>query len=446
MMATDESARPGAASLSAFAAAVVALLSMTAWAGVAYGGISSSVSVSETEKDMRDWTIAMYWVSDNNLDEYTDYFVQMWIDHLKNTEDVAMCVFLDRLDLPTNISTLTEDGWQEVSSHEELNSSSPDTLASFLEFALTEPSLASDNFMLMVQDHGNGYLGLCTDEGLPDSDLPKVWMSIDDLGAGVRKALDSTGKDIDIISLDACTLGTVEIAYELRGTADYLVASELGVPFDGQNYIALLEGFTDDPDIAPFDLACKLVDDYEAWYAAPLHTLPTLYPYMQDFASLSVIDLNGMEVLADAFETFREAVLPKNDSLGMYMKTASVYADTSLWINNAGVWFYPDIMVMFSTLAESLRETNASVASACDLLVAAADAAVLHDWASWRTRDKVTGLSVFVCPSIGLFEVYWDSFGRAYDSVSLDFVEETGWDLVLKEYFYTVKQYGDPTA
>jgi hypothetical protein len=153
-----------------------------------------------------------------------------------------------------------------------------------------------------------------------------------------------------------------------------------------------------------------------------------------------------MEVLADAFETFREAVLPKNDSLGMYMKTASVYADTSLWINNAGVWFYPDIMVMFSTLAESLRETNASVASACDLLVAAADAAVLHDWASWRTRDKVTGLSVFVCPSIGLFEVYWDSFGRAYDSVSLDFVEETGWDLVLKEYFYTVKQYGDPTA
>jgi len=419
---------------------------MTAWASVVYGVASSSLSVSETEDDTRDWTIAMYWVSDNNLDEYTDYFAQMWIDHLKNTEDVALCVFLDRLELPTNVSTLTEDGWQEVYSYEELNSSSPDTLASFLEFALTEPSLASDNFMLMVQDHGNGYLGLCKDEGLPDSDLPGVWMSIDDLGAGVRKALDTTGKDIDIISLDACTLGTVEVAYELRGTADYLVASELGVPFDGQNYIALLEGFTDASDIAPFALACKLVDDYEAWYTAPLHTLPTLYPYMQDFSSLSVIDLNAMEGLADAFDAFREAVLPKNNSLGMYMKTASIYADTSLWINNAGVWFYPDIKVMFSALAESLRDINASVASACDSLVSAADTAVLYDWASWRTRDLVTGLSVFVCPSIGLFEVYWDSFGRAYDGVGLDFVEDTGWDLVLKEYFYTVKQYGDPTA
>jgi hypothetical protein len=98
--------------------------------------------------------------------------------------------------------------------------------------------------MLMVQDHGNGYLGLCSDEGLPDSDVPKVWMSIDDLGRGVRDALDKTGGTIDVISLDACTLGTVEIAYELRGTASYLVASELGVPFDGQNYIELLSGLS----------------------------------------------------------------------------------------------------------------------------------------------------------------------------------------------------------
>lgn len=437
--------RPSRIASGAVLVAAAALLSMAAGAGLA-DDADSVLHSSAEDASQRSWTIAMYWASDNNLDEYTDYFVQLWIDHLKNREDVALCVFIDRLGLPANVSTLTQDGWQEVFSYEEVNSSSPDTLASFIEYALTEPALASDNFMLMIQDHGNGYLGLCSDEGLPDSELAKVWMSIDDLGVGVRSALASTGKDIDIISLDACTLGTVEIAYELRGTASYLVASELGVPFDGQNYIALLEGFSDDPDIAPLDLACKLVDDYEAWYSAPLHTLPTLYPYMQDFASLSVIDLNAMDALADAFESFRGAVLPKDDSLGKYMKTASKYADVSLWMNNMGTWFYPDILVMFSYLADSVRETHPDVASACDAVIEAADAAILYDWASWRMRDKVTGLSVFVCPSIGLFQVYWDSFGRAYDSVGLDFVEDTGWDLVLKEYFYTEKQYGDPTS
>jgi hypothetical protein len=396
------------------------------------------------EDNARKWTIAMYWASDNNLDEYTEYFVQMWMDCLTNREDVALCVFIDRLTMPANLSTLTESGWVEVVSYEEVNSSSPDTLSSFIQFAMTEPSLSSDNFMLMVQDHGNGYLGLCSDEGLPDSDVPKVWMSIDDLGRGVRDALDKTGGTIDVISLDACTLGTVEIAYELRGTASYLVASELGVPFDGQNYIELLSGLSTDPGIEPLDLARKLVDDYAAWYSAPLHTLPTLYPYMQDFASLSVIDLNALDPLIDAFDDFREAVTPKDNSLGKYLKTAAQQADVSLWLNNMGTWFYPDIRVMFSMLEESTADAFPEVSGSCRAIVDAADMVILHDWASWRMKGLVTGLSVFVCPSIGVYEAYWDSFDRAYDNVGLDFVDDTGWDIVLETYYYTTKQYGNP--
>lgn len=415
--------------------------------------VRNDLSESDVEVDLlaendvpRKWTIAMYWASDNNLDEYTDYFVNLWKECLTNREDVALCVFLDRLELPANISTLTEDGWVEIVNLGEVNSSSPDTLSSFIEYALTEPTLASENFMLMVQNHGNGYLGLCSDEGIPDIEELKVWMSIDDLGRGIRTALDKTSESIDIVALDACTLGTVEIAYELRDTASYLVASELGVPFDGMNYKDLLSGLSEDPSIQPLDLACKLVDDYAAWYSAPLHTLPTLYPYMQDFASLSVIDLGAVDQLADAFASFVDAVLPKDNSLGKYLKTAAMQADVSLWMNNMGTWFYPDIRVMFGNLSESTQEAYPEVAKACDRILEKADATIVHDWASWRMRGLVTGLSVFVCPSIGIFEVNWDTFARAYDSVGLDFVEDTGWDTVLKEYFYTLKQYGDPTA
>jgi hypothetical protein len=428
------------------AIAMIMLIGLTAPAIVGSCGTSSVVmGVDEEEEDApKKWTLAMYWASDNNLDEYTEYFIEMWMEHLTNLEDVALCTFFDRLELPANISTYTEDGWIETQVLGEVNSSSPDTLSSFVTYALTEPSLAAENFMLIIQNHGNGYLGLCSDETLPDSELLKAWMSIDDLGKGIRDALDSTGKNIDIISLDACTLGTVEIAYELRGTASYLVSSELGVPFDGQNYIAMLDGLSDNPGISPLDLACKLVDDYEAWYSAPLHTLPTLYPYMQDFASLSVVDLNALEPLIDAFASFRDAVIPKDCSIGKYLKTASKVADVSLWMNSMGTWFYPDIRVMFSTLGETLEEDYPSIAACCDAIVAAADVVILHDWASWRMREKVTGLSVFVCPSIGLYEVNWDTLGRAYDAVGLDFVTDSGWDQVLEAYYYTTKMYGNP--
>ena len=261
---------------------------------------SSAVAVNNppsSDDAPHKWTIAMYWCSDNSLDEYTDYFVNLWGESLTNRDDIALCMFFDRAELPANISTLTEDGWVEEADLGEVDSSSPDTLASFITYALTEPKLASENFMLMIQDHGNGYLGLCSDEGLPDSDLLKTWMSIDGLGNGINSALTETGKSIDIIALDACTLASIEIAYELRGTASYLVASQLGVPFDGMDYHALLSDLSVTPSIEPLDLACKLVDDYAAWYSAPLHTLPTLYPYMQDYASLSVIDLNALSGL-----------------------------------------------------------------------------------------------------------------------------------------------------
>ncbi|UCE92026.1 MAG: hypothetical protein JSV90_02480 [Methanobacteriota archaeon] len=392
----------------------------------------------------RKWTIAMYWVSDNDLDEYTDYFIDMWIEQLTNREDIALSVFLDRYDASANISTLTEEGWQETKDLGEVNSSSPETLSSFLNYSLTEPALKADNFMLIVQDHGNGYLGLCCDEGLPDSNQAKMWMSIDGLGSGIRDGLAISGGEIDIISLDACTLGIVEVAYELRDTASYMVASVLGVPFDGQNYIALLSGLSDDPDITPEELACKIVDDYGEWYSAPLGTYPTLYPYMQDFASLSVIDLRALGPLKDAFVDFRDTVLPKDAVLGKPFKDAAVYADASLWTNNMGTWFYPDIKTMFSEFSNSIRGQYPDVAAACDAIVGSTDAVVVHDWSSWRTKDVVTGLSVFVCPSIGVFEVHWDALERIYNAVGLDFVEDTGWDLVLMEYFYTTKMYGVP--
>ncbi len=420
---------------------IVVTMAMTAVA------FAPAMAAPPVEEDVtHEWTIAMYWASDNNLDEYTDYFVNLWRESLTNTDDIALCVFLDRVDVPSNISIISEDGWVEVANLGEANSSSPDTLAMFVDYALTEPSLASENFMLMVQDHGNGYLGLCCDEGLPDTEALESWMSIDGLGSGIRAALDSSGGEIDIIALDACTLGTVEIAYELRGVAPYLVASELGVPFDGMNYDALLSGLSENPTIEPLDLACKLVDDYELWYSAPLGTYPTLYPYMQDFASLSVIDLVAVEDLAGAFSAFKDAVIPKDDSLGRDLKTAAMQSDPSLWLNNMGVWTYPDIITMFTLLGESTGEDYPQVADACDAIVLATDAAIIHDWASWRMKGIVTGLSVFVCPSIGSFEVNWDLLDRDYDGVGLDFVEDSGWDIVLKAYYYTMKQYGDPTA
>jgi len=428
----------------------VAMFAFMASSAVSAEKSSSSngdaVDVPGRNATLRNWTVAIYWAADNNLDEYADYYVDLWIEKLTNREDIALCAFIDRLELPANMSTITEVGWTEVANLGEVNSSSPDTLSSFIEYALTEPVLASENFLLIIEDHGDGYLGLCGDDGLPDSEMSEAWMSIDGLGGAIKNALSATGKSIDIIAFDACTLATIEVVYELRETASYLVASEMSVPYDGLDYASLLSGLSENPDISPLDLACKLVDDYEAWYTAPLHTLPTWNPYLQDRVALSVIDLSALDPLVDAFKAFGEAVLPKDNSLGIYMKAAAMQADPDIWVNTMGYWFYPDIRTMFSILGESVQTSHPEVASACDDIIKAADTAIVYDWASWRTKGVVTGLSVFVTTSVGLYEAYWDVFGRAYDTLGLDFLGASGWDIVQETYFWTNKQYGDPSV
>ena len=393
-------------------------------------------SVASEDSGLRSWTVAMYWDGDNDLDSLTETFIGIWKDSLTNRVDVALSAYIDGLTTPANYSTLTEDGWKEVKALGEMNTSDPKTLTDFITFTMTEPTLAAEHYCLVIQDHGLGYLGTCVDESEP----LRTWMSIDSLGRAVGDAKTATGKMLDIIELDACSMALVEVAYELRDKAGYLVASEKAVPFDGLNYRALLNGLSTDPGIEPVDLAIKMVDDYEEWYTAPLGTYPTLYPYMQDFASLSVMNLSKMDPIADAFAALKEAVLPRDNGIKGPMTEAAKSAMVQMWENCMGCDYTADIKVMFTEFGRRVRDSYPAVADITDQIVAAADDIIVYDWASWRFGGEQTGMSVFVCPGEGMFYVYWDTtWHRVYNELGLDFVADTGWDEVLLSYFCSQK-------
>jgi hypothetical protein len=386
---------------------------------------------------LRAWTIGMYWGGDNNLDGDTETFIDLWMEYL-DTDQVALGVFIDRLELPTNVSTLTEDGWTERYTPGEVNSSDPQVL-DFIEFLMTDPMLDAENYMLVVQDHGLGYLGIVADDSEPNG---KAWMSIDGLGRALDMAYEATGEKLDIIDLDACSMATVEVAYELMGKASYLVASQLAVPFDGLNYMALLQGLSVDPTISPLDLARKMVDDYGEWYSAPLGTYPTLYPYMQDFATLSAIDLSKIEAVGDAFGALVDALLPKVKDFANPLNTAAQHYFVAMWENNMGCGFTADVRGMFGEVATLIRDAHPTVAALCDDVVSSASEAIVKEWASWRFRDRPSGMSVFTPSSIGIYNVNWDALDRVYGEIGLDFAEDSGWDEVLLTYFCTMKQLG----
>lgn len=408
----------------------------------------------ESTDALKNWTVGLYWAVDNDLDPSydwysgcqgvgggayftSDWYPDLWENSLTNREDVGLAVFWDGLDGARTI-VLDESGWVETQSLGYVNSADPEVLQDFIEYFMAEESLEAQHYLLVIMDHGLGYLGIVADESEP----AKCWMSIDDLRGALDGAAEAIGKKLDIVDLDACCMATAEVAYELRDAAGYLVSSQMTVAMDGLNYMGLLEGLSENPCMTPLELACKIVDDYEDWYSAPLGTYPTIYPYMQDFATLSVIDLSKISAVGTAFAAFSNAVLPKDGTLVTPLNRATLHNFVFKWENNMCVGFNADVMGMFEDLAELVRATHPALAELCGSIVSASDEAIVKDWSSWRFQGTPNGMSVFTPPSIGIYDVNWDTLNRVYDQLSLDFVDDTRWDEVLLEYFCTTKRAG----
>ena len=106
----------------------------------------------------------------------------------------------------------------------------------------------AEHYMLMIKDHGGGWRGACVD----DQNGAHRMMSLPEL----REAMDTF--DFDIISFDACLMSMVEVAYELRHNAKYLVASQF-VTYAGTYGSAEWLGFlTAAPTTGALDLAKKI--------------------------------------------------------------------------------------------------------------------------------------------------------------------------------------------
>lgn len=158
--------------------------------------------------------------------------------------------FLD----PTIVSTVL-DGAGVLPTDGEADMADPATLTAFVSYS-TE-LFPADRYVLVLWGHGGGWLGICPD-GL---DL----MTLPELRAGLEDADQALGRTIDVIVADACAEATVEVAYEIRETADYLVASERYMSVDGLPYTQILGDLAAAPDMSPEQFSRTVVDRYTQW-------------------------------------------------------------------------------------------------------------------------------------------------------------------------------------
>jgi len=287
----------------------------------------------------------------------------------------------------------------------------------------------SEKTMLVLQDHGYSWRGLCKDE-TNGYDL----MSFDEVGLALKNAKMSTGKGIDILALDACNMASIEAMYELRDAVDIVVGSEATMSDDGLPYKMLLNGLVADPAIAPVDLAEDLVHEYVLYYSSKWD-YEHQFKCNQDFATMSAFDMSKMGAVGDAFSEFTAVLEPIIPDHMKEVERARGYALLGTWNNMAGWEWNPDLITFLEGLKaiEGHPELNAAI----DEFEMAFDAACVAEDHSTRYKDTVHGLHFWFPPSLSMYNSNGYTWAKqfVYHDIGLDIVGESAWYDCLMTYY-----------
>ena len=123
----------------------------------------------------------------------------------------------------------------------------------------------------------------------------------------VRRTL---GRGIDVLGMDACLMSMAEVAYQLRGSVDYVVGSEETEPSEGWPYDTILRALARRPEMTPAQLAALIVDRYVAFYADDAQVTQSACDLSRSDTLAHAVDVLG-EALGEGFATpaVRAAVL-----------------------------------------------------------------------------------------------------------------------------------------
>ena len=386
--------------------ACVALLSVWTLSGCG-GGTTATNGTSGP----RSWTVMVYQNGDNNLeDELIRDFLEM--ESVGSTSQVAVVAQLDTYAGETNRYYVVRSSSSSVITSPvvmalgEQDMGDPATLSSFISWA--QSNYPADHYMLVLSSHAGGWRMAHPLRGVSVDDTSDSFLTLPQL----RTALAQAGLKLDIIGFDACLMGMLEVGYEVRQWADYMVASEANVPGYGWPYDIILADLTTHPTLTPADVATAVVIRYNDSYQS----------YTRKATTMSAVNLSRIAQAAAACDTLASRLLALQGGISTLASVRDGQDASGDYRVEAYDWTdYRDLYELASVLRNDSSDAN--VRSACDQIMQAVNSAVIANLVTGTEYTDSHGLSVYLpTPS---------SFSSAYTALS--FANTYQWDELLTQ-------------
>ena len=256
----------------------------------------------------------------------------------------------------------------------------------------------AQHYVLVVWNHGAGWnkdIAFDAQRGISYDDETGNHITTPQL----RQAMEQIGK-IDIFSMDACLMQMVEVGYEIKDYADYIVASEETEPGDGYTYNTWLSPLAAKPAMAGAELSKAMVDSYTDHYQA-----------INQGATQSSVKTASFGKLTQLLDGWTTEVMAANDLVNV--KNARTKAQAFYYSTNKDLYH-------FVKLVSEASASAAVAAKGKELLNFLATDLIFHNRATGAKYANSFGLAVYI-PT---------SYTPAYDS--LLWAKDSKWDDFLK--------------
>lgn len=230
------------------------------------------------------WTILLYQDADDKILEQDILIDLNEAERVGSTDRVNIVAQIDRYRggyagdgdwsgtrryYVTQDDDLTRLGSQLLMDLGELNMGDTRTLIDFVVWGVE--TYPADNYVLIMSDHGMGWPGGWTDKDpltQGDRSIPLAaslggQLYLHDLDDALGEIRQRTGiAQFELIGMDACLMGHLEVFAMLAPHARYAVASQEVEPALGWAYTGFLGQLVNNPGMSGADLAQAIVDTY----------------------------------------------------------------------------------------------------------------------------------------------------------------------------------------
>lgn len=427
------------------------------------------------------WLVMMYEDADDKVLEQDIYFDLNEAEKIGSNERIKIVAQVDRFRggysgdgdwtgakrfLVTQDNDITRVGSEEIDDLGEVNMSDGQTLVDFVVWAMG--NFPAEKYALIISDHGMGWPGGWSDgdsAGRSNNDTPlgqrlPDHLYLDEIDAVLSRITEETGVEkFELIGMDACLMGQLEVFTMLAQHANYAVASQEVEPALGWAYTAFLGGLRDNPEIDGAGLGKLIIQSYvnedlrltdnqarsESLRASsPMASLFELFTQgsasgasssagvaaqIQRDITLTAVDLSAISDLNKALNDFAFRLQSEQQSS---VAKARSYTQSYTSIFGSDVPASYIDLGNFVMLMKRNTSNNSLVKSADAVLAAIANAVVAEKHGPGKPGS--TGVAIYF-PNSQLYQSPMAG-PQSYTSIAGEFASQSVWDDFL-EFHYT---------